>query len=89
MTRCRRRGGGFFYKKQIGIKKKLLLYSPSDSVVCDDQSLVVGNVEYPVASGADVVVGTGAGYALSQRAVPGREMVYVTVVQRVPGVVFG
>lgn len=54
-----------------------------------DQRLVFGDVEYLVAGGADVVVGPGAGYTFPQRAVSRREMVNVTVVQRVPGVVFG
>jgi len=55
----------------------------------DDQRLVVGDVEYPVTRGADVVVGPGARHALPQRAVPRREMIDVAVAQRVPGMVFG
>lgn len=55
----------------------------------DDQRLVVGVVEHFVTRGANVVLGTSAGDALPHRAVSRREMVNVTVVQRVPGVVFG
>lgn len=65
------------------------MYVPPDCVVRDDQRLVVGDVEYPVTCGADVVVGTSSWDALPQRTVSRREMVNVTVAQRVPGVVFG
>lgn len=65
------------------------IHLPSDSVVRDDQRFVVGDVEYPVTRGADIVVGSGSRDALPQRAVSRRKMVNVTVAQRVPGVVFG
>jgi len=55
----------------------------------DDQRLVIGDVDYLVTGGADVVVRPSPRDALPQRAVSWREMVNVTVVQRVPGVVFG
>jgi len=65
------------------------MYLPADSVMCDDQRFVIGDVDYLVTSCADVVVRPGPRDALPQRAVSWREMVNVTVVQRVPGVVFG
>lgn len=65
------------------------MHLPPDCVVRDDQRLVVGDVKYPVACGADIVVGSSSRDALPQRAVSRREMVNVTVAQRVPGVVFG
>jgi len=63
--------------------------SAPDSVMRDDQRLVVGDVECPVTRGVDVVVGPGARHGLPQRAVPRREMIDVAVAQRVPDTVFG
>jgi len=65
------------------------MYLPADSVMRDDQRLVIGDVDYLVTRGADVVVRPSPRDALPQRAVSWREMVNVTVAQRVPGVVFG
>jgi hypothetical protein len=66
-----------------------MVYLPPYSVVRDNCCLVVGVIEYPVTRSADIVIGSGPRDALPQCAVPRREMVNVTVVQRVPGVVFG
>lgn len=65
------------------------MYLPADCVVRDDQRLAVGGIEHLVTHGADVVLGSGSGDALPQRAVSRGKMVNVTVVQRVPGVVLG
>lgn len=64
------------------------MYLPPDGVVRDDQRLVVGDVEHLVTRGAYVVLGPGPWDTLAQRAVSRRKMVNVTVVQRVPGMVF-
>lgn len=76
------------------IKKKnkiifTTIHLPPDSVVRDDQRFIVGDVEYPVTRGADIVVGSSSRDALPQCAISRRKMVNVTVAQRVPGVVFG
>lgn len=65
------------------------MYLPPDSVMRDDQRLVIGDVDYLVTRGADVVIWPSPRDAFSQCAVSWREMVNVTVAQRVPGVVFG
>lgn len=77
-----------FYREKKKINKNEK-YEPPDGVVRDDQRLVVGVVEHFVTRGANVVLGSSPGDALPHRAVSRREMVNVTVVQRVPGVVFG
>lgn len=66
-----------------------MVYLPPYSVVRDNCCLVVCVIEYPVTRGADIVIWSGPRDALPQRAVSRREMVNVTVVQRVPGVMFG